>query len=731
MQNTQVKMSKPTPTVFSALLIIVCLTSISLSAEFKVLDFEEDPMDMRGTIRPYNDMNADQCAVLRVESDVQGDLNLTDVQVYHRDTESAGVYYFYVSFRERHVTFTSEGYLPLTYKIPQQMSKGKVYILRIQSIGGNQGIFNENRAEIKLVYDPSSPEEAIYGGLDDMLMKINFSKGYAVFNPSPGIHKIKLNSEGRVWEKSYDIKPKEKVEDLISFLEGRSEEISVQDPGNLFITSDPSGAKVYLNKFEQGETPLTVDDVLPGTYQIEVVHDLYLPSAKVVEVTSNSYAKENFDLTPNFGRLEINSNPSDAMLWIHGQQVGKTPFIAERYSCGNYPIRLIREMYYEETDTISIEPAGEHLVNYDLKPQFGTIRISSNPEGASLSIDGNTFGETPVFIAELPSGRHIVNINAENYFDYESTIEIIDGQVFEETYELKPNFGLLTVSSFPKGAIVSIVEQNRDLGPTPLIDCKLPTGTYTIKVDHELFEIWERPIGVVIGDKQELEAELIRKVGRLRVKCDPPEAEVYLNDKLMGKTPNIFANIPTGKYDIKLEKKGYDIHLDKIAIKNDEELNYAHVLGTEGTKKWLRRRAEARGWSPIPGVGQFKSGQNVRGSIFVCSFVGGLAMTVASSMQYLSTESDYNDAMTAYRAATDQSSMDLHHTKAEELLLDMNDANEQVKIFSLLTFGIWALQFTDVWVNGGGERPVANEFGGNLKLEPFATAKRVGISVHF
>ncbi|MBT7617845.1 MAG: hypothetical protein HN590_11235 [Calditrichaeota bacterium] len=106
-------------------------------------------------------------------------------------------------------------------------------------------------------------------------------------------------------------------------------------------------------------------------------------------------------------------------------------------------------------------------------------------------------------------------------------------------------------------------------------------------------------------------------------------------------------------------------------------------------------------------------------------------MTVASSMQYLSTESDYNDAMTAYRAATDQSSMDLHHTKAEELLLDMNDANEQVKIFSLLTFGIWALQFTDVWVNGGGERPVANEFGGNLKLEPFATAKRVGISVHF
>jgi len=408
------------------------------------------------------------------------------------------------------------------------------------------------------------------------------------------------------------------------------------------------------------------------------------------------------------------------MIWINNQQVGKTPFVAERYSAGTYSIRLIREMYYEETDTITIQPGGKYEGTFELKPQFGRAVIASDPPGARLSMDGQAMGKTPVSINELPSGRHIINITSEHYFDFESTINIVDGQVFDEIFELKPNFGLLTVISNPEGATVSIAETGKELGITPLVDSKISSGTYTILINKELYENWERPISVIIDEQQQLEAELIRKVGRLRIKTDPPIAEVFLNGKSRGHTPNIMIGIPTGNYEIRIEKEGYDTHVSNVEIIHNKEIELSKILGTVGTKRWLRTKREARGWSPIPGVGQYISGQNVRGSLYVCGFAGCLTMMVFSSVQYSSTETDYNDQMTAYRAATDQASMDFHHSKAEQLLIDMKDHNEKVKIFSLLTTGIWLLQFTDAWVFGGGEKPISEELRLNLQIRPFS-----------
>jgi len=708
--------------------ILSLLISVSAFAELKEMQYEEVPT------RVIPDGSYADKSILVVESTIsqlkfESTRGIAPGSVQEKE---AGIWWVTLKPGVQLISISADGYLPLK-DIRHNFNARQAWQLKVtpKQILGAYGGFDENRAEIHLNYQPSSPDEAIYGGLDDMVMKIDFARGYAVFNPSPGAHKIKLNAGGRIWEKNYDLKAKEKIEENVTFAGGKQEQLDIKDPGNLFITSEPNGAMVYLNKVEQGVTPLTKDDVQPGTYQVEVVRELYLPESKVIKVESNSYAKEHLILTPNFGRLSINSNPSGAMLWVNDKNVGKTPYDVGQYSAGTYAVRMIHEMYYEKTDTIKIEPGGDFIQTYNLKPQFGGIRINSDPSGATLSIDGQSSGTTPVTKDQLASGKHIIRLTKENYFDFETTIEITDGQNFNETYQLKANFGLLSVVSDPSGAEVIIAGENRKLGETPLRGVKLPAGTYTILVEKERYESYEMPVSLMIGGERKLEPNLKRKTGKLRVKSEPPMAEIFLNGESKGQTPTIIIDLPTGDYEIRLQKSGYDIQLGMVRVEHNQQTEYSMILGSKGTVQWKKRRTKARALSFIPSAGQFSSGQYVRGGIYAGVFLGSVAMVFLASQDYTNAESDYNSALSDYRLALIQAEIDAHHAKAETALDDMKSAETMATLFGIAAGGLYVWQAIDAWLWGGGAKPVSGKFGSIYKPEPYASVNSNNLKIGF
>ena len=695
------------------LLIVICAF-----AELREMEYEEVPT------RVIPDGSYSGKSLLIVESTIpqlkfESTRGIAPGSVKEKES---GIWWVTLKPGVQLISISAEGYLSLK-DIRHNFNARQAWQIKVtpKVVLGSLAGFDENRAEVRLNYQPSSPDEAVYGGLDDMVMKIDFSKGYAVFNPSPGAHKIKLNAGGRIWEKSYDLKAKEKIAEQVTFAGGKQEQLDIKDPGNLFITSEPSGGTVYLNKVEQGVTPLTKDDVQPGTYQVEVVRELYLPESKVIKVESNSYAKEHFELTPNFGRLSINSNPSGAMLWVNDKNVGKTPFEVGQYNAGTFSLKMIHEMYYEESDTFEIKPGGEVVQTYNLKPQFGRIRIDSDPSGAQLSIDGQPAGNTPIIKNQLASGKHIIRLTTENYFDFETSIEIADGQNFNETFRLKANFGLLSVISNPPGADVIIAGENRRLGETPLREVKLPAGTYTVKVEKDLYESYEMPVSLMIGGEHKLEPSLQRKTGKLRIKSEPPMADIYLNGERKGQTPTIINDLLTGDYEIKLQKDGYDIQLGKVRVEHNQQAEYSMTLGTKGTVEWKKRRTQARALAFIPSAGQFSSKQYVRGSIYAGAFLGSAAMVFLAQQEHADAKSTYDEALANYRTATDQLTIDNYHSQGETALEDINSAKDKALMFSILAGGVYAWQFIDAWIWGGGKRPVSGKFSSTNQIEPYAS----------
>lgn len=71
--------------------------------------------------------------------------------------------------------------------------------------------------------------------------------------------------------------------------------------GAIEITSEPSAARVYIEGFLAGETPVKVDQVVPGTYRLVIKGDSYDDFVQDVQVSAGRIKSVYTRLNPNTG----------------------------------------------------------------------------------------------------------------------------------------------------------------------------------------------------------------------------------------------------------------------------------------------------------------------------------------------------------------------------------------------------------------------------------------------
>ena len=654
--------------------------------------------------------------------------------VYTKKDEP-GVWYVKLEAGVNLIDIMAEGYLTLP-DIRHNFKSRQAWKIKVtaKQLLGAYGGFDENRPQIILKYNPESDDEKVIGGIDGKIMNLDFSSGVRSFRPAAGKHIIKINSQGRIWEKSYDLESGESVEDVVSFSSEKIERWDLKEPGGLDISSDPDGATVFVNNVDQGMTPLIMDDILPGEYQIELVKDLYLAESRAVIVKTLEYTPLSVELTPNFGRLKIESNPSEAMVWINGQQKGLTPYEVPRYNVGIYALRIVQNLYHEKTDTFEIKPGGNFIEHYRLKPQFGKVTLTSEPSRAEVTVDGQLWGNTPLTRDKVLSGEHNFRLVFADHFNFEETIGISDDQHLEKTIKLRPRVGWLTVTSKPSGATVTIFETKKNIGQTPLRKASIEPGAYIIIIEKAGYEPYKTAIVLTYGGEQNVEANLERSVGHLRVSVEPRGTKIYLDDKYKGKTPMVVKDVPTGLHDLRLEKPGHDIQLDQVQVNRNEVTKYSLTLGTEGTEQWNKVRTKARLLSIVaPSSGQFVSKQYIRGGLYAGAFFGSLTMVLLAELEYSDAEKEQKYLMSEYGSAKDQATIDQYRSKVESSFDNMQSASDVAKMFTLIAGSVYIWQLIDAWIWGGGKRQIANTYTADYNLLPYVAIdeniSKVGLTI--
>mgnify|MGYP001417221095 CR=1 FL=1 len=66
-------------------------------------------------------------------------------------------------------------------------------------------------------------------------------------------------------------------------------------------------------------------------------------------------------------KLSIDSNPSNAFVYINSNFVGKTPIYFDAYPIGKYEIEILKDQYLSEKEQIDLVPFGEKKLFYEMQ----------------------------------------------------------------------------------------------------------------------------------------------------------------------------------------------------------------------------------------------------------------------------------------------------------------------------------------------------------------------------
>ncbi len=115
--------------------------------------------------------------------------------------------------------------------------------------------------------------------------------------------------------------------------------------GRIIATSQPQGAKVYLDNVYKGVTPLNLDRVTAGQHRIKLLKTGYQDWSSYVSVSPSRTTTVSADLVPlsTYGSISIYCNQSNAKIFLDGTYKKRT------YSAKPVVLENVREGYHELT----------------------------------------------------------------------------------------------------------------------------------------------------------------------------------------------------------------------------------------------------------------------------------------------------------------------------------------------------------------------------------------------
>lgn len=229
-------------------------------------------------------------------------------------------------------------------------------------------------------------------------------------------------------------------------------------PGHLQVVSEPSVPLTILvdGKEVPSENGLA-KNIPAGTKRITIQSERYLPFTREIEIegldnTQHLQAR----LRPAWAEVRIASNPPGATITVEGKELGSTPMEAELIQ-GDRVVELSLPGYKTAQVPVAVT-AGVTLVlaPIDLSAADGIVRVTTQPEGASVTVDGEFRGQAPLEVEITPDTQHRLRFFKDGYSSAERSIELSPGAESDMNITLDAVFGRVRISSSPANAQVFI-----------------------------------------------------------------------------------------------------------------------------------------------------------------------------------------------------------------------------------------------------------------------------------
>jgi len=334
------------------------------------------------------------------------------------------------------------------------------------------------------------------------------------------------------------------------------------------LSSQPSGAVVFVDGSNCGSTPATLFDMLPGRHLVKLQLDGYVDSYRYVTVEEGIPVQLSEVLRPEKGLLLVKSVPDACEINIDGYSVGLTPRLITTLDAKDpHKMTLSKAGYRSAAFDIRLDGRKPVVRNETLILDSGIIHVITEPAGADVVINGIHRGKTPIAVREVPKGSASVKISLPGFKDVlisDIAINAGDEQTISRVLEGLP--GTLSLSSVPDGARFYLNGEFRGKGPVDLLS--LSPGAYEVRAELDGYSTVTRTVEVGKGSAAREEFRLSNVMGRLEIRSSPPGAQVFVDGRLIATTSSSYEdaefsdvlsveNLVEGEHVLTVRKDGF------------------------------------------------------------------------------------------------------------------------------------------------------------------------------
>ena len=179
------------------------------------------------------------------------------------------------------------------------------------------------------------------------------------------------------------------------------------------------GAKFIVNlRLVDLDTGQVIKDARESSGEEDLLNRLESAVSALIGISAAVSLKSAGDedvIRAGFGFLYLKSEPPGAAIILDGEDKGITPLTIESLKSGKYAVKLIKNGYFVWKKEIEITNGSVINLKAELETIYGSLVLNSLPSGASIYIDGDLVGVTPLKINNLEGGEYEVGIELKGY----------------------------------------------------------------------------------------------------------------------------------------------------------------------------------------------------------------------------------------------------------------------------------------------------------------------------
>ena len=332
------------------------------------------------------------------------------------------------------------------------------------------------------------------------------------------------------------------------------------EPIELYVQGLGKGTARKINDLLNKATRIEVDQRLADVSTLLVAFSSEQAGIKISQATPSELGPEDQFLTAlgwaySFAPDGMLPDNVRATLITKSQELGIDPGEAELLE-KDFRSRL--GLSEDKGDRVISATSGAALKTGEEKG-IGTLIITSEPEMATVSVDGIERGITPLTIDRVGAGKKTIRLKMNGFFPV-SRIERIDPEKETKIHViLEHQTGSIKVSAktFSDAYPARFYLDEKLMGRPPLTAEDVTAGTHTYRLDADNHQEATGEVSVNLDEELKLDESLKPLPCHLSLKSLPPGATIWVNGKISKLKTDIKAKIPAGKHTITLKLDSY------------------------------------------------------------------------------------------------------------------------------------------------------------------------------